>query len=119
MPPFEQKTVYATYADEEPVGFCVSEHGVRPSSGWLLVPESLVARLVSLGQAYQLHHVPMIELHGETIFNSAQAQNMDTEVRFLAGVIRDEALGHVIEQLLPLLERVADNVSSSLMVVGP
>ena len=118
MPSFEQKTVYATYADEEPVGFCVSQHGARPSSEWLQVPESLVARLVSLGQAYDLHHVPMIELHGETIFNSAQTQNIDLEVRFLATVTRDEALKRVIAQLAPLLERVAHNASLSLVVVG-
>jgi len=119
MPTLEQKTVYATYADEEPVGFCVSQQEARPFSDWLQVPESLVARLVSLGQAYDLHHVPMIDLHGETLFNSAQAQNIDVELRFLATVIRDDALEHVIQQLLPLLERVAHNGSLSLVVVGP
>ena len=111
--------MYATYADEESVGFCVSESGASSSSEWVQVPESLVARLVSLGQAYELHHVPMIELYGETTFNSAQVQNLDMEVRFLAKVTRDEALGRVIEQLLPLLERVGHDASLSLVVVGP
>jgi hypothetical protein len=119
MPTLEQKTVYATYADEEPVGFCVSQHDARPSDGWVQIPESLVARLISLGQAYDLHHVPMIDLHGETIFNSAQAQNVDIELRFLATVIRDHALEHVIQQLLPLVARVARDRSLSLMTVGP
>ena len=64
-----------------------------------IVPETLFARLLNLGQAYGLHTLGLLDPYGETELNRLQAESFDQEVAFLAGIVNDPLLGPHLDAL--------------------
>lgn len=87
---FSDRLEFSTYAADEGVGFVLARSDAEPDlDAMLMIPETLVARLVGVAAAYQLHHLPMIAISGETRFNHVQRQSVVEELDFIAGVLRD------------------------------
>lgn len=111
-----ERLKWELYRDDEPVG--IGARGTEPD-GWVYVPERLFARLVALGQAYELHLLPVIEVYGETTLTSAQCATLGEELLFLRQVTNDEALHRVVEILIPLVELTARQRKQAIIVAGP
>lgn len=92
----------ATYQSDAQVHFGIARAHRDPEQ-WLRLPERLVARLTSLGVAYELHHIQMIDIYDDTTFKSQQCEKLQAELRFLAGVTQDPLLGDLIEKLTGLI----------------
>ncbi len=105
-----------TYQNDTLVHFGTAPSQKDPES-WVGVPERLVARLTSLGMAYELHHVQMIDIYDDTTFRSQQCEKLYGELEFLAGVTKDALLGEVINTLAGLLKPVLGK-PHHLMVSG-
>ncbi|MCP4202406.1 MAG: hypothetical protein GY769_10800 [bacterium] len=105
-----------TYQNDTLVHFGTAPSQRDPES-WVGVPERLVARLTSLGMAYELHHVQMIDIYDDTTFRSQQCEKLYGELEFLAGVTKDALLGEVINTLAGLLKPVLGK-PHHLMVSG-
>lgn len=83
----------ASFGDEEPVEIGIDRNEPGRGVTWLArMPESLVHRLVSLGEAYKLHHIPLIEVYGRTRFNRQQCQNLREELDFVKSIVDDPLL---------------------------
>ena len=100
---FSDRLAFGTYSGEPGVGFGLARPDAEPDlDAMVMVPEALVARLVAIAAGYRLHHLPMIELNGETRFNHVQRQGVLEELNFIAGVLRDPATAEVITMIRPL-----------------
>jgi hypothetical protein len=83
------------------------------------VPERLFGRLVNLGQAYELHLVPVIDQYSATSLNAAQCVTLADELCFLGDVTNDLALDAVLECLIPVVDALARDTQRALDVIGP
>jgi hypothetical protein len=92
-----------TYQNDPQVHFGIAKSQQDPES-WVGVPERLVARLTSLGMAYELHHVQMIDIYDDTTFKSQQCEKLYLELEFLAGITKDQVLGGVLNTLAGLIK---------------
>jgi hypothetical protein len=101
--------------DEVTVAF--GARGVGSSAG-IAIPERLVARLVALGAAYELHLASLIEVHGELEFNSQQCVSLADELRFIGEVVNDAAIHKALTVLLPIVDAVGRSSSGILEVQG-
>ena len=114
---FSDRLNSGTYSEEEAVGFGLAQAGTSPDADALvMVPETLVVRLGLIASAYGLHHLPMIDVHGETRFNHIQRQNLGMELEFISNVVRDPALLAIMVNLRRLVE---DGRDWDLVVSGP
>ena len=113
---FADRLQFETYIDEPPVGLALPPPGSEPDLDvMLLIPESLVARLIGLAVAYQLHHLPMVDVATGTRSNAIQRQGVIEELGFIASVVRDPALDEVILRIRFLVE---DRRDLDLVVSG-
>lgn len=92
-----------TYNNDAKVHFGIARSHQDPQD-WVRVPERLVARLTSLGMAYELHHIQMIDIYDDTTFRSQQCEKLYEELVFLAGVTKDPVLGDVLNRIAGLLK---------------
>ena len=114
---FSDRLEFSTYASEEGVGFVLARPNAEPDlDAMVMIPETLVARLVGVAAAYQLHHVPMIDVYGDTRFNRVQRLSVVEELDFLAGVLRDPVAVDVVDKIRNLAEAHGDQ---DLLVSGP
>ena len=106
-----------TYSEEEGVGFGLAQPGTSPDlDAFIMVPETLAVRLERIAAAYELHHLAMIDVHGETRFNHIQRQNLALELEFISTIVRDPALLAIMGNLRRLVE---DGRDWDLVVSGP
>ena len=113
---FTERLNPEAYRGDEPVA--IGEHGTEPR-GWTYVPERLFGRLVSLGQAYELHLLPVIDQYAATTLNAEQCVTLADELRFLGDVTNDPALDAVLESLIPVVDAIARDTQRALDVIGP
>ena len=114
---FSDRLELSTYATDEGVGFVLASPDTEPDlDAMVMIPETLVARLVHVANAYQLHHLPMIDVHGDTRFNRIQRQSLVEELDFVAGVLRDPIAADVVGRIRKLAEADGD---LDLVVSGP
>ena len=99
----EKRLQSATYRDDAEVHFGIAESGKDPAK-WVGVPERLASRITTLGEAYELHHLPMIDIYADTIFTTRQCENLKAELQFLSEVVSDPALNEVVGKVSALLE---------------
>lgn len=92
-----------TYQNDSKVHFGIARSQKAPES-WVAVPERVVARLTSLGMAYELHHVQMIDIYDDTTFKSQQCEKLYSELAFLAGVIKDPVVGEALNKIAGLIK---------------
>lgn len=100
---FANRLQSATYRDDAQVHFGIAEAQNHPET-WVGVPERLVARLTSMGMAYELHHVQLIDIYDDTTFKSQQCEKLYLELEFLAGIVNDPALREVLNTLGRMLK---------------
>jgi hypothetical protein len=101
---FDDRLLDSTYAEDEPIHIFIPRDAFIPGGADRWVPERLWWRLVALGQAYQLHLLPLVPGTTERRFlNAQQVSTLCEEVRFLAGVVNDGLVAHMVADLLPLL----------------
>jgi hypothetical protein len=109
----------ATYAADEPVCLTLStsSRSVRCS---VELPESLFSRAQSIACAYNLHLLPVIEIHAETSLNKAQCVTLLEEVRFIATVVNDELLVEHLRNIESLLSVGVESVGpAAVLIEGP
>lgn len=83
-----------------------------------LPSERLFWRLVHIGQAYEMHRLPM--LREDAVLNRAQAQSLAEELDFIASLLpADTALESLIDQIIPLVRACAAEASQQLIVEWP
>lgn len=100
---FANRLDAATYKSDAEVHFGIARAHREPEK-WVRIPERLVARLTSMGMAYELHHVQMIDIYDDTTFKSQQCEKLYGELVFLAGVTKDPVLGDVLAKIASLIE---------------
>ncbi len=100
---FSNRLQSATYKNDSQVHFGIAASHRDPEN-WVGVPERLIARLTSLGMAYELHHVQMIDIYDDTTFKSQQCEKLYRELSFLAGVTKDPLVGEVLNTLAGLIK---------------
>ncbi len=100
---FANRLQPTTYQNDAQVHFGIAPSQKSPES-WVAVPERVVARLTSMGMAYELHHIQMIDIYDDTTFKSQQCEKLYRELEFLAGVIKDPVLGEVLNTLAALIK---------------
>ena len=100
---FANRLLAATYQNDNQVHFGIAASYKDPEN-WVEIPERLVARLTSMGMAYELHHVQMIDIYDDTTFKSQQCEKLYRELEFLAGVTKDHVLGEVLNTLAGLIK---------------
>ena len=102
---FSDRLEFSTYSEDEGVGFVLARPDAEPDlDAMVMIPETLVARLVGVAAAYQLHHLPMINVYGESRFNEVQRQSLLEELDFVAGVLRDPAVVEAVGRIRQLAE---------------
>lgn len=99
---FANRLEPGTYKNDAQVHFGIARSHQDPED-WLRLPERLVARLTSLGVAYELHHIQMIDIYDDTTFKSQQCEKLQTELLFLGSVTKDPLLVEVISKLTGLI----------------
>lgn len=77
---FDDRLEAERYVDDPVFGVCLGK-GTPGEKDSVWVPERLMARMVALGRAYELHLLPLIEGHEQVHFNSQQAETLADEVR--------------------------------------
>ena len=112
---FGDRLRLGTYRDDPEVHFGLEGKEGEPVE-WTGVPERLVSRLTSLGEAYELRQVTMIDIYGDTIFKSKQCESLCAELHFLNQIADDPALATVVETLTALIK--AALASSRRLVVS-
>ncbi|MFQ5528260.1 MAG: hypothetical protein ACE5GX_18650 [Thermoanaerobaculia bacterium] len=100
---FANRLRRSTYEKDAQVHFGVAASHRDPET-WVGLPERLVARLTSLGMAYDLHHIQMIDIYDDTTFRSQQCEKLYRELEFLAGVTKDPLVGDVLNTIAGLLK---------------
>ena len=106
---FSDRLSFVTYSEEPGIGFGLARPEDEPDlDGMVMVPEPLVERLIALAGAYQLHHLPMIDPHGDTRFSHVQRQGVLDELDFIASVLRDPATAEVVAMIRPLVGETRD-----------
>ena len=100
---FANRLQSASYQNDTQVHFGIAPSQKAPES-WVGVSERVVARLTSMGMAYELHHIQMIDIYDDTTFKSQQCEKLYLELEFLAGVIKDPVLGEVLNTLAALIK---------------
>jgi hypothetical protein len=114
---FSDRLAFKTYSEEDGVGFGLARPDAEPDlDAMVMIPETLVARLVGVAAAFQLHHLPMIDVHAETRFNGLQRQGLLEELDFIAGVLRDPAAAEAVGRIRQLAEHQRD---LDFVVSGP
>jgi hypothetical protein len=98
---FRDRLEAATFRNDPKIHFGLEQRGQEPVD-WVEIPERLVSRLTSLGDAYELNVVPNIDIYADTVFNSHQCEKLHAELGFLAGLIPDPALQEVLASLTAL-----------------
>ncbi len=97
----DERLLAATYRTDEPVGIGLAN--TDPET-WSYMPERLFARLVHLGRAYEMHLLPLLQVHGEQVLTGQQAATLASELRFVGAVVNDPALEAAISSVLSTLE---------------
>lgn len=100
---FANRLQASTYQNDTKVHFGIARSQQSPDE-WVAVPERVVARLTSMGMAYDLHHVQMIDIYDDTTFKSQQCEKLYAEFEFLAGVIKDPVLGDALNKIAALIK---------------
>jgi hypothetical protein len=79
-----------TYSHEEPVALGMASEA--PDT-WLFVPETVFARLLALGRAYQLHLLGQVLRESqEARLNPLQCAELLDEIAFVAALVSDPVL---------------------------
>ena len=113
-----QKSLSKEILKGEPtIYFGICENGSETNE-YVQIPEIMVNRLNYLGCAYQLHISSMIEIYNENKFNNIQCQNLADELHFLGNVINDPLFVSVYKPVVKLLDKIKNNTSLSLNVIG-
>jgi hypothetical protein len=115
--PFQDLLNIETYKDDVTIEFGICQNDKEPES-YTSVPESMVSRLVNIGNAYNLHIIQLIDVYDEIHLNATQCQNMFKEMEFIATIINDPALFQGLEPVVYLLSKIEHNPSLSLKVCG-
>lgn len=100
---FANRLDAATYKNDAEVHFGIARSHREPES-WLRIPERLVARLTSMGMAYELHHVQMIDIYDDTTFKSQQVEKLYAELVFLTDITKDPILSEALAKITGLIE---------------
>lgn len=100
---FANRLRKSTYENDAEVHFGIAASHREPED-WVRLPERLVARLTSMGMAYDLHHIQMIDIYDDTTFRSQQCEKLFRELEFLAGVTKDPLIGEVLNKLGGLIK---------------
>lgn len=75
---------------------------VQCAGGVVWLSERLCRRLVWIGQAYELHLLPL--LGEDRTVNGVQAQALAAELAFVDAIVTDEALQSVLTRLKPVVQ---------------
>jgi hypothetical protein len=119
MADYSDRFVASTYSDDEPVLFSVTAEN-RNDRFSVSMPESLFARAIKLGAAYNLHLLPTLEVYGETSLVKAQCATLLQEVRFVVEIVNDSLLRQHLSELISALERCAHAPGlSGMLIEGP
>ena len=102
---------------EPTIYFGICENG-KETEDCVQMPEVMVNRLNYLGCAYQLHISSMIEIYNENNFNNIQCQNLADELQFLSNVVNDPLFINVYKPVMKLIDKIKNNTSLSLNVIG-
>ena len=102
---------------EPTIYFGIFENG-NETEGGIHIPEVMVNRLNYLGHAYQLHISSMIEICNDNNFNNIQCQNLLDELCFLGNVLNDPLFISVYKPVIKLLNKIQNNETLSLNVIG-
>lgn len=76
----------ATYEDDEPIAIYEEDPG---EAGALYISERLFSRLVHLGEAYELHHLPLLGRIEPVQLGRAQCVALCDELAFVAERVDD------------------------------
>ena len=96
---YDDRFLVSTYAEDESI------HIFVPGGADRWIPERLWRRLVALGQAYELHVLPLLAATTEPRFvNAQQVTTLYDEVLFLTRIVTDAVVVEMITDLRPLLD---------------
>lgn len=91
----------ATYEDDEPVVVYETDSG---DADVLHIPERLFWRLVRVGQAYELHHVPLLGGVEPVRLGRAQCTALCDELAFVAERVDDRLAGAAAHSVITYVE---------------
>lgn len=103
---FDDRLDAERYADDPAFGVGLGE-GTPGDQDSAWIPERLLARVVALGRAYELHLLPLIEEHEQVHFNSQQAESLAGEVAFVLERVDDPLLRDHGRRIAELVRRGA------------
>jgi len=92
-----------TYKSDAEVHFGIAR-AHRDPEDWVRLPERIIARLTSMGMAYELHLIQMIDIYDDTTFKSQQCEKLYAELVFLTGVTQDPVLKDAIAKIAALMK---------------
>lgn len=70
------------------------------------IPESICSRIICIGNAYNLHYVPMIDIYGDINLNKTQVYSLIDELVFIKSIVNDQIIEHFAPPLIILLEKI-------------
>jgi hypothetical protein len=107
---FDDRFLVSTYAEDEPIRIFI------PGGADRWIPERLWRRLVALGQAYELHILPLITGTTEPRFlNAQQVSTLGDEVQFLARIVMDVLVADLVADLRPLLDEAENDTTGDAL----
>ena len=113
----------ATYTGDEPVGVAAVLQkelpGPVPDERWQYIPERMWKRILSLGEAYELHFASTLEPVLDTVLNSTQCDVLEEEFRFLASVMNDAAVREALQVILVEIAKLRGHSDMALVISPP
>jgi hypothetical protein len=110
----------AKYEKDEPVWIGRILPNEQPDyARGIEVPESLFARLIWLGQAYDLHVLSSTDLSGPVRLTTPQCESFLEELAFVQAVVNDPLLTKIIPVLQAEVSVCARDRRFELLIEGP
>lgn len=115
---YSDKFQASNYDDGAPCIIGLFDQSIMKES-CVTVFESLLLRLIKIGQAYELHILSFLDIHNDTYLNAVQCENLIDELNFISQIINDDLLQQQIKQILkPANECVKYGGKYQLMIGG-
>jgi hypothetical protein len=123
MSRYSDRLQASTYAEDEPYGIALAAPDETPD--WdgdapddvIWLPERVVRRLAAVGDAYELHILPLLAGSAVVRLNHLQAATLLDEIVFLVAVMNDPVVGGACHQLSNVAQRCATSSGRFDLVV--
>lgn len=114
-PDYLDRLAAQRYSDDPPVHiFRCDRTGSMDDGLW--VPERVWDRARWLGSAYELHLLPLLDGSTDPVFlNATQSGTLDSELRFVAGLVADPIVEDLAAQFVRLLRDESHGTSKEVV----